>query len=652
MSRNVNTSFVLKQHAASGGRRGEIHFGSWGVIQTPALFPAICIMTGPPGFGRQGSHYKYIKRIMCRDWRHDHFLTEILHFSDYMATRKSLEEWLQKPFQQWMDEMMIGGDLKSRDQGRADDFDYDRTERFYDACFFLDSGGYKLLSNSDFSIEKFGYPTNPESILQLQTIMGGDIIASLDYPLAPVAYEPKTLLDLQNKSLQNALWLLRTVGARRKAEPKPLIYLAVHGVDYESSKNYTERLLSAIDHEGARYGAFGFAIGSLVPRRGNRALVASIVKGVTDGIREHRSGVYIDKPVHAFGMSGDMIPTLALLGVDTFDTNAFVQSGKNLRYVLPHGKMGKSPRTTWNLDQISNETFKACGCRACSHYSNKAEAARILDALKWLTRQQRDQQHRYPGIDRDLIKSEVYAILALHNLEMEYRELDAVRQRIERNTLPAYVQQYAHRTNTRGALIKAYEAATGELCPAPEGRRVSLDLTRDSFSLPDTYRPPEGKEILLLLPCTKDKPYRTARSHQAVFSALHKDARIHVVTISGLYGPVPEELEEVSEVMLYDYVLSPEARDQSAEVTRRLTRFLDQHGGSYRIIVAYVTTRAYREVAKKAFRAYRRGVLLPKSPREQTSKEFLRYENIRELQATLRKHLHTNGAVIQMNLTY
>jgi predicted RNA-binding protein len=195
--------------------------------------------------------------------------------------------------------------------------------------------------------------------------------------------------------------------------------------------------------------------------------------------------------------------------------------------------------------------------------------------------------------------------------------------------------------------VKAYEAATGDLCPTPEGRRVSIGLTRDSFSIPDTYRPPDGKEILLLLPCSKDKPYKAARSHQAVMMALHKDSRVHVVTISGLYGPVPEELEEEPEVMLYDYVLSPEAAEQCNEVTKRLTQFLKRYGGNYRLVVAYVTTRAYREVIQKALKAYRRGVLLPKALREQTSKEFLRYENIQELRALFAKHL--DGLEMQQN---
>ena len=636
MSRIIKTSFVLKQQASAGGRRGEIHFGHSGVIKTPALFPAICIMTGPPGFGRQGSHYKYIKRIMCRDWRHSHFLTETLHFTDYMATRKSLGEWLSKPFQSWMDEMMVGGNAAQQDQG-DNDFDYSRSEEPYEACFFLDSGGYKLLSNSDFSIEKFGYPTTPESILELQTMMGGDIIASLDYPLAPLAYDQKTLLHLQNKSLENALWVLRQMRERSGTDAQPLVYLAVHGVDYESANNYTERLLAAIDREIKPYSSFGFAIGSLVPRRGNRALVASIVKGVIDVIREHRNGSYIDKPVHAFGMSGDLIPTLAMLGVDTFDTNAFVQSGKNLRYVLPPGGTIKLARAAWSLDEISREKLQTCGCRACRKYEP------LLNTFKELTRMQRDQRHPMPGVERTLIKSEIYAFLALHNLEMENREIGVVQYQIGKNTLARYVQNYAHSTNTRGALVKAYEAATGDLCPAPEGRRVSIGLTRDSFSIPDTYRPPEGKEILLLLPCTKDKPYKAARSHQAILMALHKDFRVHVVTISGLYGPVPEELEEEPEVMLYDYVLSPEASEQCTEVAKRLAEFLKRYGGHYRMVVAYVTTRAYREVTQKALRNYRRGVLLPKTPREQTSKEFLRYDNIQELRAVFAKYLDSLG---------
>lgn len=634
MSRVVHTTFTLQRQSPTGGRVGTIHFGSGGTLQTPALFPAICIMTGPPGFGRQGSHYKYIKRAMTRDWRHNHFLTEILHFTDYMASKRALDLWLAKPFQTWMDEMMKGGNHAALDQGRDVDFDYKRAEKPYETCFFLDSGGFKLLSNSDFSIEKFGYPTDPASILKLQTAMGGDIIASLDYPLAPVVYDAKALVQLQNKSMDNALWLLKKVAQRKGKEPKPLVYLAVHGVDYESAQDYTERLLQKLDRLGVKYSAFGFAVGSLVPRRGNRALVASIVKGVIDAIREHRNGLYVENPVHAFGMSGDLIPTLAMLGVDTFDTNAFVQTGKTLRYILPPRGPTQSVRETRTIHELSTATLRSCGCRACSQYAN------LIEPFKQLVRMERDRRHQIKGLDRDLIKSEAYAFLSMHNLEMEFREIAAVTAEIQKNTLARYVLTYAERANNRGSLTRAYEAATGEIVPRPDGRRVSLNLTRDSFTIPDSYRPPAGKDILLFLPCSKDKPYKSARSHQIIFNALQKDPRVHVVTISGLYGPVPEELEEQPEVMLYDYVLSPDANEQVEHITGRVHDYLRRFGTQYKCIAAYVTGRAYRIVAKRALKAYSRGQLLPKQPREQTSKEFLRYENVRELQQALLPGTH------------
>ena len=52
---------------------------------------------------------------------------------------------------------------------------------------FLDSGGFKLLHNTELSLSKFGIhkETETDDILDFQLGLGGDIIASLDYPLPP-----------------------------------------------------------------------------------------------------------------------------------------------------------------------------------------------------------------------------------------------------------------------------------------------------------------------------------------------------------------------------------------------------------------------------------------------------------------------------------
>jgi 7-cyano-7-deazaguanine tRNA-ribosyltransferase len=636
----------------SGGRKGVIRFGKSGSLETPALFPAMCIMTGPPGFGRQGAHYKYIKRIMCLNpnWGQNHFLSEILHFSDYMHTPQSLGRWLERPFQDWMDEMVC----QKGDQG--EDFEAwlecirERTgvgpiAKPYEACFFLDSGGYKLLSNSDFSIEKFGYATSPESILALQKKMGADIVASLDYPLADVEYKGTALADLQEKSLRNAIWLYRTLAESTDPDFQPLAYLAVHGVDYETTKHYTEDLLARIDGCGVSYPSFGFAIGSLVPRRSNRGLVASIVKGVIDAIREYADGKYAGKPVHAFGMAGDILPTLVMLGVDTFDSNSFVQGGKNLRYTMASPERTEfTNRSARSLRELSANDLEACGCRACSEYRN------FLVPFQQLSHKARDDRHVLEGVTRPLIKSEIYAFLALHNLEMEYRELEVLKHQLECHTLRDYVLRYAEHSNTRGALVRAFEAATGSIVEREAKREVSLNLGRDSFSVPESYTPSHEKEILLFLPCTKDKPYKNARSHQAIVSALHRDSRIHIVTVSGLYGPVPEELEESPEVMQYDYVLSPEAGEQMKFVQERLVAYLTKYGNAYRGVFGYATSRAYRTVLERAFRKAESGVILPTNPAERTTKEFLRYENIQELQMTLGPFL-TGATFADIQLT-
>jgi tRNA-guanine family transglycosylase len=536
-----------------------------------------------------------------------------------------------------MDEMMLGGYVEPRDevgdQGSRKDFDYQRREKPYEACFFLDSGGFKLLGNMDFSIERFGFKTTVKDILQLQTLMGGDIIASLDYPLAPVDYSARELRHLQERTIRNGISLLREISSRNEDEPQPLIYLAVHGIDYESARDCTERLLRKLDREELRYSSFGFAIGSLVPRRANRALIASIVKGVKVAIQEYKNGLYNSKPVHAFGISGDMVPTLAFLGVDTFDSNSFVQFGKNLRYVLPHSREFSAIRESRTLFELSLDELFHCNCRACQRY------APLLEPFKELSGKTAGELHQISGVKRKLIKSEIYAFLALHSLEIELREFDTIKNEIANNKLNKYVLQYAENTNTRNMLVRAYEAATGDVIERPKSRRISISLTRESFAIPETYKPPEGKEILLFIPCTKDKPYKKSRSHEAIRSALHKDQRIHIVTISGLYGPVPEELEQEPEIMEYDYMLSPQSKHQADFIKNRLVAYLIRYGNSYRQIFAYATTRAYREVARLGLKEYGRGILLPRKPRERTSKEFLKAENIRELQSMVCEYL-------------
>ena len=95
---------------------------------------------------------------------------------------------------------------------------------------------------------------------------------------------------------------------------------------------------------------------------------------------------------------------------------------------------------------------------------------------------QAQKPYKFKGIGKKLIKSEIYAFLALHALVAEIRELEIIREKIAKNRLERYVRKYAGKTNNQGTLIKAFEAATGKIIERPQARKVSIHLTRNSFT--------------------------------------------------------------------------------------------------------------------------------------------------------------------------
>jgi 7-cyano-7-deazaguanine tRNA-ribosyltransferase len=656
MSREISTSFEVVHQTEIGARTGVLRFGPEGRSQlaTPCFFPAMCVMTGPPGFGRQGANYKYMKRWMTREWRHPQFLTEILHFTDYTSSRKNLDLWLEHTFQEWADRLMMGGDLEDENGekvfeqgapkiGLEGDFDYENEKSlpFYDLCFFLDSGGFKLLSNSDFNLDKFDLETSPETIFMLQKQFGGDVIASLDQPIPPFDYSASALVDIQETSIRNAEWLYRKVSEENASGSnyEPLVYLAIHGIDHESTCRYVERLLTRIESIQPSYESIGFAIGSLVPRRANRALVTTIVKAATDTLRNFLGGKYAKCPVHAFGMGGDLIPILAMLGVDTFDNNTYVQAGANLRFQSIFDSTSLGGGKPIGIRELSDGILDDCSCKACSRTLEHD----LLGAYKKVVDQERDKRHLFDELNRTIIKSEAYSFLSMHNLYQEFRSVANVVESIEKDTIQNYCLEFANHRSTKSNLYRALEVASGELLEQREkGRRVDLTLTRDSFAVPSSYKPPSEKELLLFLSCTKDKPYKSSISRKTILSAFNHDIRVHVVTMSGFYGPVPDEFEEEGEILGYDYELKTSAIEQCDFVASRLIDYLDRYGSSYRKVFAFVTTKAYRKVIEEVLKFSDNSTLLPASPRERTSKELLRKENLLELQYEMSQVLQTN----------
>ena len=131
-------------------------------------------------------------------------------------------------------------------------------------------------------------------------------------------------------------------------------------------------------------------------------------------------------------------------------------------------------------------------------------------------------------------------------------------------------------------------------------RPVSLNLTPESFKIDKDYEVPEGKSILLLMPDNGFKPYKKAAHNQGVREYLQNRfgniEEIHFATLVGLYGPVPEELENKREVLQNCYSLTTSSVDKNQRklVATRLDDYIKQIG--YKHCVAYITKGALRKI--------------------------------------------------------
>lgn len=149
------------------------------------------------------------------------------------------------------------------------------------------------------------------------------------------------------------------------------------------------------------------------------------------------------------------------------------------------------------------------------------------------------------------------------------------------------------------------------LGPLLEERTPVVDSTNRSYVLRESqrrpevvrfrqrvierYRPPPSKRTLLLVPCSKTKPYRLSRSHRRLARALdglRHPERVHLVSISSPLGAVPRELEDFFPARNYDIPVTGEWDEGEREaVLQSLRHLIDT--GPYARIVAHLDPSEY-----------------------------------------------------------
>jgi len=197
---------------------------------------------------------------------------------------------------------------------------------------FADSGGYDFKSGT--------VTTTPERTLETQYQLEADILGTVDRPLSRDNRDDEN----QRRVEESAEYALKASDIH---DGESLLFASVHGYDPETVRSNLRYL--------DRNGDFdGFAIGSLVPIRTDYEKVISIVLSARRAT---------DKHLHVYGLGGiTYLPLLLYLGVDSFDSSAFIRSAGNRNYLMP----GFGGEPLWNIESL---THLPCSCPVCSSHT-------------------------------------------------------------------------------------------------------------------------------------------------------------------------------------------------------------------------------------------------------------------------------------------
>lgn len=197
-----------------------------------------------------------------------------------------------------------------------------------DTVVFADSGGFDFSNNE--------VDTTPERTLETQQGIGADLLGTIDIPILRDNRDAENQRRIE-KSTEYAL------KASEQHDSDGLLIASVHGHDPETIRNTLQYLEKNGDFDG-------YALGSMVPIRTDYKKVTKLVLAARQAT---------DKHLHVYGLGGIVYqPLLLYLGVDSFDSSAFIRSAGNRNYLLP-GFGGQELQT---IDELE---YLPCSCPVC-----------------------------------------------------------------------------------------------------------------------------------------------------------------------------------------------------------------------------------------------------------------------------------------------
>ena len=255
------------------------------------------------------------------------------------------------------------------------------------------------------------------------------------------------------------------------------------------------------------------------------------------------------------------IPLLVYLGVDLLDSTEGALRAADGEYL---------DLTFGSADRADALLEGSCDCPSC-----RAEPpGSLLAHSEWVYRRALAETRAAirKGRLRELVESRLVAEPVLAEM-LRYADRE----------LGTALEQ---RTPVVGGASHAYVLAEAHRRP---------EMVRFRERVIDRYRPPPSKSVLLLVPCSRTKPYRRSRSHRRFLGALEglrALERVHVVSVSSPIGLVPQELEDVYPAKQYDI---PVTGDWSEPERATVLASLDhlRRTGAYRSVVVHLDPEEY-----------------------------------------------------------
>lgn len=377
-----------------------------------------------------------------------------------------------------------------------------------------DSGAFQLMEYGEVSV------TN-EEITKFQEKIGTDIGVFLDIPIKKGTYEES------KSALEETLYRADEHIHNRNSSASVLWAGPIQGGKYLD-------LVEKSCVEMAQKDFIVHPIGSVVP-----LLESYDFETVTQIILTVKQHLPPNRPIHLFGAGHPMLFAVAVfLGVDMFDSAAYVLYAKGNRYITVSG-----------TEYLQNLEYLPCSCEVCQNYS----AAELKQ------------------IDQDVRTN----LLAKHNLSASLEELRRIKQAIIEGRL--------------------YELVLARVMNHPSLARIlNLLFGFSTSQFIEQYEPiSKSRSLLITHPILAFQPlllrYRKRILERFYFWSprlligqdfqhLRSSSSYQVIKLSPLFGIIPDELRGVFPLVQHERV----PMTYSPEIISYISQFLEKHKKNFK----------------------------------------------------------------------